>query len=145
MCIDIAVNLICHEKYLLEKPTDSIICETVKFTRQLPIYRDIMRNICSLLAKLPKWMQKADLHTIQNKFGSGELFTISQTWTLQGNDNFRVSAHNLAMECYSYTRPPTPVNDRICYFLLGNIIENESHFLMKCKRPDNEWEILHKF
>ncbi len=55
---------------------------------------------------------------------------------------FRISAHNLAIERGRYTRPPTPVNDRICSFCSGNVIEDEFHFLMTCKKTDRERNTL---
>ncbi len=46
----------------------------------------------------------------------------------------RVSAHNLAVERGRYTRPVTPINERVCKTCTGNKIEDERHFLIDCER-----------
>ncbi len=46
----------------------------------------------------------------------------------------RVSAHTLAIERGRYTRPVTPINERVCKTCTGNVIEDELHFLIDCER-----------
>ena len=45
----------------------------------------------------------------------------------------RTSAHCLHIETGRYTRPPTPVDDRVCPICKNDTIEDEEHFLMKCE------------
>ena len=46
--------------------------------------------------------------------------------------NFRCGSLPLAIETGRYTKPVTPLNERICQFCDGNTIETEQHFLMNC-------------
>ena len=44
----------------------------------------------------------------------------------------RISAHRLAIETGRYTRPKTPLDERICTLCSLNKIENEFHMIMEC-------------
>ena len=56
----------------------------------------------------------------------------------------RISSHNLAIETGRFTRPKTPVNDRICIHCNDNQVENEEHFLLKCPKFLNERVIMYQ-
>jgi len=45
---------------------------------------------------------------------------------------FRISSHNLAIETGRYTRPKTPVENRLCLYCQAQETETESHFLLDC-------------
>ena len=45
---------------------------------------------------------------------------------------FRACNLPLAIETGRYTRPKTPVNDRLCKFCNYNAVEDETHFLVEC-------------
>ena len=47
---------------------------------------------------------------------------------------FRLSSHDLEIERGRYTRPKTPVEKRTCRFCQNNIVEDEIHFLLTCKK-----------
>ncbi len=46
--------------------------------------------------------------------------------------HFRISFHNLRIETGHYTKPKTPINDRICIYCTSQTVESESHFLLEC-------------
>ncbi len=177
MGVDIALNLILHEKYLLEKPIESVIREAFELSRQLPELNQNKPNFwpnkvcairklcmqrgekkpCSRKCLLPRIKSMYNPHwqnCIQNerKMRTYILFkthfSMENYLILVRNDHckamakFRISAHNLAIERGRYARPPTPVNDRICSFCSGNVIEDEYHFLMTCKKTDSERNTL---
>jgi hypothetical protein len=55
----------------------------------------------------------------------------------------RTSSHNLMIESGRYSKPnKTPVHERLCK--LCKEVEDEMHFLTKCKLHDNERAILFK-
>ena len=59
----------------------------------------------------------------------------------QALTKFRISNHILLIETGRYQRPKIPRHERICRFCSSGEIENESHFILKCKlfeelRPD---------
>ena len=54
----------------------------------------------------------------------------------------RISAHRLAIETGRYTK--TPIEKRVCTTCEGQIIEDEYHFLMKCKRYDGARDNMFK-
>ena len=45
---------------------------------------------------------------------------------------FRSCNLPLAIETGRYTRPKTPVNDRVCQFCDMDVVEDETHFLIDC-------------
>ena len=45
---------------------------------------------------------------------------------------FRLSSHRLQIEVGRYTRPKTPVEDRLCKYCEDNAVEDEMHFLLTC-------------
>ena len=47
---------------------------------------------------------------------------------------FRLSSHRLQIELGRYTRPKTPAENRICRCCEDNVVEDEIHFLLTCKR-----------
>ncbi|VDH92990.1 Hypothetical predicted protein [Mytilus galloprovincialis] len=51
--------------------------------------------------------------------------------------NFRCDSLPLAIETGRYTKPVTPLNERICQFCDENTIETEQHFLMNCNAKIN--------
>ena len=55
---------------------------------------------------------------------------------------FRVSAHGLAIERGRYTRPPTPLEQRICNVCPNKPIEDEFHFLMECDKAKDDRNVL---
>ncbi len=57
---------------------------------------------------------------------------------------FRVSAHGLAIERGRYTRPPTPLEQRICNVIVcpNKPIEDEFHFLMECDKAEKMTEMF---
>ena len=48
----------------------------------------------------------------------------------------RASSHVLEIERGRYTRPKTPITERLCPFC--NVVEDEQHFLLICKIYDQE-------
>jgi len=54
---------------------------------------------------------------------------------------FRISAHNLAIERGRYTRPPTPLENRICPHCPQKI-EDEHHFLLDCTAHQTQRDAL---
>jgi hypothetical protein len=50
---------------------------------------------------------------------------------------FRTSNHKLHIETGRYTRPITPVENRICSNCNSESVEDELHFLMYCPRFEN--------
>jgi len=50
----------------------------------------------------------------------------------------RLSAHNLAIETGRYTRPKTPVEERLCLYCNSESVENEQHFLLECTNYSEE-------
>jgi hypothetical protein len=50
----------------------------------------------------------------------------------------RLSSHDLCIETGRYTKPKTPVENRICTLCNVGIIEDEYHFIMECERYSNE-------
>ncbi len=55
---------------------------------------------------------------------------------------FRVSAHGLGIECGRYTRPPTPLEERICNACPSKPIEDEFHFPMECDKTKYDSNVL---
>jgi hypothetical protein len=55
---------------------------------------------------------------------------------------FRTSAHNLAIETGRYTRPKTPLNERICLHCQNKPIEDEVHFLLQCPLYNRERKVM---
>jgi hypothetical protein len=56
---------------------------------------------------------------------------------------FRTSNHKLHIETGRYTRPITPVENRICSNCNSKSVEDEIHFLMYCPKFENHsWEDL---
>ena len=51
--------------------------------------------------------------------------------------SFRTSNHKFHIETGRYTRPITPVENRICSNCNSKSVENELHFLMYCPRFGN--------
>ena len=45
---------------------------------------------------------------------------------------YRTSAHTLRIETGRYTRPVTPIIDRICCYCEENTIDDEKHFILFC-------------
>ena len=45
---------------------------------------------------------------------------------------YRTSAHTLRIESGRYTRPVTPVCDRICKYCDHHVIDDEMHFILLC-------------
>ena len=45
---------------------------------------------------------------------------------------YRTSAHSLRIESGRYTRPVTPVYDRVCKYCDGESIDDEMHFILFC-------------
>ena len=54
----------------------------------------------------------------------------------------RISAHNLMIEMGRYTKPTTPVDQRLCHFCAINSVEDEMHFVTKCDLYKTEREDL---
>jgi hypothetical protein len=50
---------------------------------------------------------------------------------------FRSGALPLAYETGRYSRPPVPVDDRLCVYCNSGRVENEKHFLMECNLYDD--------
>ena len=50
---------------------------------------------------------------------------------------FRTSNHKLHIETGRYTRPITPVENRICSNCNSKSVEDEIHFLMYCPKFEN--------
>jgi len=48
----------------------------------------------------------------------------------------RVSSHKLNVELGRHSRPPVPRTERICNFCDVNEIDDEIHFMIKCKFHD---------
>ena len=52
----------------------------------------------------------------------------------------RASSYVLEIERGRYTRPKTPITERLCPFC--NVVEDEQHFLLICKIYDQERKIM---
>ena len=52
----------------------------------------------------------------------------------------RTSSHTLAIERGRYTRPKTPIEQRLCEFC--DVIEDEEHFLVACQSNQSDRNIL---
>ena len=50
---------------------------------------------------------------------------------------FRSGSLPLACETGRYSRPPVPVDDRLCVYCNSGRVENEKHFLMECNLYDD--------
>ena len=50
---------------------------------------------------------------------------------------FRCGNLPLAIESGTYTKPKTPLNERLCIYCTNNVIEDETHFLIKCDFYDD--------
>ena len=57
-----------------------------------------------------------------------------ERWTMA---LFRSGALPLAYETGKYSRPPVPVDDRLCVYCNSERVENEKHFLMECNLYDD--------
>ena len=55
--------------------------------------------------------------------------------------SLRISAHRLRIERGRYVRPKEEIEDRLC--LLCNTIEDEVHFLVKCRKYENQRSLLY--
>ena len=47
--------------------------------------------------------------------------------------NFRCGSLPLQIETGRYTKPKTPVDERLCKYCSANVIEDEKHFLLSCE------------
>ena len=55
----------------------------------------------------------------------------------------RASSHNLGIELGRHTRPkPTPIKDRICQYCSLHEIDDEFHFVLKCKKNTDARHLL---
>ena len=57
---------------------------------------------------------------------------------------FRTSSHSLHIETGRYTRPYTPIENRLCSFCTVNSIDDEKHMLISCTFHDAERNTLFK-
>lgn len=73
---------------------------------------------------------------IKSKFIMEEYLNLNNDKHRIAITKLRISAHSLAIEKGRYTRPPMPVNDRICNNCKK--VEDEIHFLIECKNFDNK-------
>ena len=58
---------------------------------------------------------------------------------------FRSGALPLAYETGRYSRPPVPVDDRLCVYCNSGRVENEKHFFMECNLYDHLFFEISKF
>ena len=56
---------------------------------------------------------------------------------------FRTSSHKLHIETGRYTRPKTPINERICVFCDQHMIDDEIHMIMRCSFHAAERAIMY--
>jgi hypothetical protein len=56
----------------------------------------------------------------------------------------RMSSHPLAIERGRYTRPKTPIEERLCALCGKGAIENEEHFISVCSFYNNERNMLQR-
>ena len=56
----------------------------------------------------------------------------------------RMSSHPLAIERGPYTRPKTPIEERLCVLCGNGAIENEEHFISVCSFYNNERNMLQR-
>jgi len=56
----------------------------------------------------------------------------------------RMSSHPLAIERGRYTRPKTPIEERLCVLCVKGAIENEEHFISVCSFYNNERNMLQR-
>ncbi len=57
---------------------------------------------------------------------------------------FRISSHKLKIETGQYTRTKTEIYQRICTYCNSHEVENETHFLCKCRYFTDERNILYR-
>ena len=52
----------------------------------------------------------------------------------------RISCHQLKIETGRYSKPKTPIEDRLCTLCSMGVIENENHMLLECPlyEPDRK-------
>ena len=61
----------------------------------------------------------------------------------QAISRIRASSHHLGIETGRQTKPhPTPLNRRTCPHCPGDILDDEFHFILKCKNNSNERNAL---
>ena len=74
----------------------------------------------------------------KNKFTPEDYLNIHNFQIRKSLTQLRISAHKLQIERGRYTRPPTPVEARICVFCKDKKVEDELHFLMNCNLYEKE-------
>ena len=70
------------------------------------------------------------------------LTLIKKTKYLTAFARFRAGSHTLEIERGRYTNPRTPIEERLCASC--NTIEDEKHFLIKCKMYSNERDSFYR-
>ena len=70
------------------------------------------------------------------------IFSLPSITYMQAIAKFRLSSHNLRIETGRHMRPVTPVDQRKCLNCNTDNIEDERHFLLNCKKHENERRIL---
>ncbi len=78
----------------------------------------------------------------KHTFGREDYLCIKNEKHRTALTKFRISAHTLAIERGRYTRPPTPVENRICKQCTDKKVEDEHHFLLECTKYQTQRDIL---
>ena len=147
-----ATNSLLHEAFTLSKScgyrswankTEQLITY-LKSNNYCKSFGD-RKNIKQSLANLYKKHWKSTIVseskmrtyiTFKSSFQYEKYLDILTTDIQKSFTQFRISAHNLAIERGRYSRPPVPCELRICpNCTLG--IQDEYHFLLECTENDN--------
>ena len=78
--------------------------------------------------------------TIKEAFSLEPYLTQSKIFARRNITRLRISCHPLATKTGRYTKPKTPVENRICELCDRNCIEDENHMLLLCPFYSNESE-----
>ncbi len=96
------------------------------------LYVDEWRKKITKENKLRTYVQ------VKTSFSKEDYLNIKDFKLRRAMARLRTSAHNLAIERGRYTRPPTPVEERVCTTCPNRPVEDEYHFLMTCINYDEE-------
>jgi hypothetical protein len=81
---------------------------------------------------------------IKTVFGMEPYLQLREYHICQAISKLRMSSHPLAIERGRYTRPKTPIEERLCVLCGKADIENEEHFIYVCSFYNNERKMLQR-
>ena len=87
------------------------------------LHSDSMKKLCTYRHFKKTYVQEQYLREVENPFHRRML------------TRFRISAHNLYIECGRYKKVKR--EDRVCKLCDMNVVENEYHFFMQCSFYNN--------